>query len=322
MERIDIWGSSILHPPTDFIPEGLTPEEEKWLTAALALDFEGRGIVLEQLSRSRVRKDRNAESVLITFEGESNTPKAEFPFSPILSLTAYRQAGSCVPCDLNSFRGRIDSMYIYMPDGSDLALSDIPLDDVEYEMPAYAMQATHEMENLFQQCKPKHLRDFATSLAERAQDRKNAILRAMDEIGASVDGFVGDGLGPLCASIRIDLGVTEQGSYEAVAQISFVGDYFVSYPVLNGVESPYPSYGGTLKHFKNYPNGQKLGELRRKCYEYGFKPLTYSMVHHGMATLTSKRKRQRMERSRIFGALGGNSRRRLLDCYFTGDGLA
>lgn len=321
LERTDAWGDSMLHPPSDFFPQGLTPDEERWLMTALALDFEGRDIVLEQIACSRARREVDSDSVLVSFEGIRGVPKFEFPFFPILSLVAYRQDAPYVSCDLNSFRGQVDSMFVYTPDGSDLSLGDILLDDVEYWIPSYASQATSEMEDFYLECGSKRLRDFAAVLSVRAKDRRDETLRIMYEIAESVDGFVAEGLGPLSASIGIDLGTTERGSYEAIVQVSLVGDYFVSYPVLNGTDSPFPGYGGKLMHFWDYPNGHRFGELRRRCYERGLKPLTYSMVQHGMVTLASERKKRMMESSRLFAAMFGGSQRRLLDCYFTGENI-
>ena len=57
LERTDTWGDSILRPPSDFFPQGLTSDERRWLMAALALDFEGRDIVLEQIACSRARRE-------------------------------------------------------------------------------------------------------------------------------------------------------------------------------------------------------------------------------------------------------------------------
>lgn len=228
LERTDTWGDSILRPPSDFFPQGLAADEGRWLAVALALDFEGRDIVLEQIACSQVRREVDSESVLVSFEGIRGVPEFEFPFFPILSLKAFRQDAPYVSFDLNSFCGKVDSMFVYTPDGSDLSLGDIPLDDVEYWIPSYALQATSEMEDFYLECRPRRLRDFAADLTMRAQSRRNETLRIMREIADSVDGFVADGLGPLSASIGIDLGTTERGSYEAIVQVSLVGDYFVS----------------------------------------------------------------------------------------------
>lgn len=253
-------GKSLIDPPGDFIPEGVTSDEARWLRKMLELDFEGRDVVLKQISSAHVKRDADADSVELFFEDVDDAGDINTSCSSIVALDANRGKSPYVPSNLIVFKSRIDFLYVYMPDRSELILSEIPLDDVEYEIAPYEMRARREIYELFDESGATRLNEFGSFLLARVEGNKKMAQSMLMDIAKSLGGEVGAGLGPFSLSLRVDLGSDGTDSYVAIAQCSLVGNYFLSYIEKNGRESQYPPSGGFPLRSGPIPMGNGWGD--------------------------------------------------------------
>lgn len=314
-------GRSILRPIGDVLPDELTPHEAAWISKALELDFPGRNAIVEQLSHAKVARKTDDASDDIRFDAIDGTSRIESSDFFVLGLKVLRRRGPYASSELLAKNGKLDSFYIYMPDNSHLDLACIPLDDAEHDIPHFRKEAKARVEAVFRNSKADSLESFESLLLAQAESVSDAVSESLKDVARALGGTVCDGLGPLCTSIRVPLGKDGSDEYEAVAQCSLVGSFFIAYPMRNGFESPFPGYGGKLAQIWNYPGGELFGLLRARLYELGYKPLTPLAVHGTMVKLKTEEVAKTARRLE-FGPSVHRFEKRLLDCYFSGLGLA
>lgn len=297
---------SLIQPPQDFIPPCVTPQEAKWLEKVLELDFKGRDIVLRQISASKISREVDSESLEIFFNYEGDDLMLDRSGAYIASISSYREVGAHANADLYSFEGKVDSLYIYMPDKSDLNLFPTSFDDVGHEVAQYLRDACDEVTGDFVASGAADAAELGEYLEERAERNKSAVARFLQGISEKLGGHIEQGIGPLSSAVHVPLGSMGGSDYEAIALCSRVGKYFLAYAHKNGcmpqrIDDCFPRYT------ENYPGGITMERLRRMLYDAGYKPLRSPQVRYEL-TLAG---RGDVECCRV----------RLLDALFTGRGL-
>lgn len=204
-EHTNIKGRSLIQPPSGFIPSGMVPEEARWLIRMLELYFKGREIILKQISCSRLRRVADQESIELFFEDVGDEFMLDCSGSFVVSMNVFRKTGARVNADLYSREGRIDSLYIYMPDKSELDLS-TPLDDVGYEVMQYARDAKADVLDAFRSSGARGAEGLKACLRDVADGAKAEVKVRLHGIACMLDGALEPGLGPLSRAIRVPLG--------------------------------------------------------------------------------------------------------------------
>ncbi len=222
-------------------PEAMTQVEKLWLATALKLDFRCKDIILEQLSKASIERAAYFDSTEVFFNDIPDGARISPSQGAVLFINVYRPDAVYIEAELIAFDGKVDSFYIYAPDGSELVLSDIPLDDVSYSVYAYMQDADALIRRLYS----------GADLALRAHGKSDALLsreeqmrpkveKAFEEIIARIApercSFGAYDIGPLSMSLCFSLGSDGEDTYEVLVRCSLVGCFSSLYVIKNGVD--------------------------------------------------------------------------------------
>ncbi len=296
-------------------PPVLSSAETNVLRTALLLNFPDREVVLEQLSHCAISKVYDSESIEVVFN-DVEGKRLSSPYRCIASFDAFREHGAYLAVEFLSWKGAIDSLYIYMPDGSELNLADCPLDDVEYDIGDYRAAAEKQIQLLYEASSSKQHEFDIKALAFQGIEQLNGrVMSELPQLHSMGHMIRLESNGEFSVKLVIDLGYSGDDYYQGVACISLLDNFFFTYVIINGIDTMRPlsaDEAAFMSRFPNcvinYPNGYLLGELRNVLYEKGYRPLNTSFVNFAA----------KMEGDHLSSS---NKVPTIYDCLFMGEGL-
>lgn len=291
-------------------------EGAKALNTALRLDFPDRDTVLEQLTSCTITTVRDAESLEILFDDVDSKAFLTSSDRNIASFRAFRENGAYVAADFLSWKGRIDSLYVFMPDGSELDLKKLDLDDVEYDIGNYRTGAEQCVGALFgaddiDEWGDRSIRQHAAQRERRFEELLGSDLKLLFGNELRKSSYLDR---EFCKVLMIDLGCSGSDHYQGIAYISMLGDFFVAHATVNGINIMDPSDRDAefLRQYPNgiinYPNGRLLEMLRLSLCSEGYQPLSSSFARTDIG----------FRRERFHDEEGNLT---FFDCLFTGKGM-
>lgn len=268
-------------------PAAMTQIEKQWLATALKLDFPGREVILNQITTATIQRTISFDSVEIFFNDVTQDTLIHPTRGDILFIDAFRRKGIYVEAELISFDGKVDSFYIYTPDASQLVLSDIPLDDVQYAIYAYEKEAVSlaEEEAFGRERLGDGEERTCLSLHDKERLFKPELHKLLTDLSDKIPGInpsIGThDIGYRSLSFVIDLGVMGSNSFQGVFQCSLIGDFYFMYVIKDGFDHLFSKHNGGLSHQQmgdmgriyNYPHGARLQAVRTMLEKIGYKPL-------------------------------------------------
>lgn len=251
-----------------FLPSSLSCTEKDWIALALRYNFPDRHNVVNQLNNCSITKEETPYGLELIFNNLDDT--CIFSNRIVVELGAMRESGMWVCAQLLSWRGKLDSFYIYTPDGSDLCLDLNEFDDAWFSISDYLNEANKRIEDLYNAGSWKGFKEeiLTGRLFGIAKDSRTKIREeVLPEIASRLDGceFSEYDSGPFSVSLRIDLSALSTHMFYGIVKISLLGEFFCIYAV--NASSPHVDC-------TNYPSGGKLLELSDMLSNNGYRVLS------------------------------------------------
>ena len=108
--------------------------EKTWLNKVLDVDFKGRDILVEQISRAHVLRERNYSFVSLRFRVLDNSEEYPYCVRVPVEMRAFQKGHAPVVFLLHVVDGLINELEIITADSSEIADNCIELNAVEYEI--------------------------------------------------------------------------------------------------------------------------------------------------------------------------------------------
>lgn len=256
------------NPIRRFLPSSLSSMEKDWIAFALRYNFPERHNVVDQLNNCSITREETPYGLELIFNDLDDT--CVFPNRIVMELGAMRESGMCVCAQLLSWKGRLDSFYIYTPDGSELCLDLSEFDDAWFSISDYLNEANKRIENLYAAGSRKGVQEEIRTerLFSVANDNRTKIRKEiLPEIASGLEGceFREYGSDPFSVSLRIDLGALSTHTFYGIVKISLLGEFYC----IRAVNASNPRID-----CMNYPSGGKLLELGDMLSDRGYRVLS------------------------------------------------
>ena len=296
----------------------LTEGEMRLLETALRLDFPSKPIVLKQLSNCTLSKSYNLDSLEIVFEDVREDVLVPSSVREVVAFDSFREKGAYLSAQFLSWKGKIDSFYVYMADGSVLDVENSVLGDVAYSIGDYRIEAEALMRSILRSSICSNELDdilVARLLQKRTKLREYGLFDPIFSFEKTRPVSTGRSeFTPL--SFVVDLGDEGSDHYQGIIRFSVFGDFFFAYVIVNGIDIMQPLSDvedAFMSRFPNgvinYPNGHALEECRSFLYATGYKPLDISFVRSTLSEADQSCIRE-------------SSEPLVYDCLFMGKGIA
>lgn len=256
------------NPIRRLLPSSLSRTEKDWIALALRYDFPERRDVIEQLSMCDIAREETPYGLELIFDGINEA--CNLSNRTVVELGAMRESGIWVCAQLLSRKGKLDSFYIYTPDGSDLCLDLKEFDDAWFNVTDYLAEANRRIEDLYslkgsdesrEEIRFEGLTRIANS--NRKRFREGILTDIVSRLGdCNLREYDS---GPYSISLRMDLGMLSAHAFYGIARISLLGEFYCVY----AVSEADPNVSCT-----NYPSGERLLELGDMLSGSGFKVLS------------------------------------------------
>ena len=112
----------------------LDEKELHWIDSLMSVEFQGRDILLKQLSKARVMYKHGYSFISIQFKIEGEMELYPYRVRVPVEMRAFQQSSAPIVFLLHIINGVIDELEIVTADSTQIDANNIGLDRVEYEI--------------------------------------------------------------------------------------------------------------------------------------------------------------------------------------------
>lgn len=112
----------------------LDEKELHWIDSLMSVEFQGRDILLKQLSKARVMYKQGYSFISIKFKIEGEMELYPYRVRVPVEMRAFQQSSAPIVFLLHIINGVIDELEIVTADSTQIDANNIGLERVEYEI--------------------------------------------------------------------------------------------------------------------------------------------------------------------------------------------
>lgn len=258
--------------PTDPINRFNT-QENRLINALLGPSFSHKDLLIAKIENTKVEINHESYGLSFWFY-DDGMPLGDMS-GELIFMTAYQGDRNPLYANIVLYEGRLKEIYFYTSDGSDLSIENVVLNDVEYYVRPWFVEASNYAIRDFEldsgNVDRVKLLSIGDNLIHRSQDKAERArsLLFMCPVLARLDYVISKM--PFSIKVEFYLGKDCTSEYKAVIMQSILEDYFTVF-VTNGslVDDKVP------RLLDRYPDGELLESIRKHLSHHNIKELAAS----------------------------------------------